>query len=292
MRILLTGPVSLKFKEKLKTLGEVDYNEVDETKLREIIGNYEVIVLRSRTRVAAETIKKAKKLKIIARYGKGLDNIDVKAAEKAGIKVINAPTASVSSVAEHTIMLMLAAMRQLPTAAMSIVRGRWDKDAIMGMELAGKTVGLLGYGKIGRATAGRLRAFGCKIIFYDKEYYDYGRVELDEVFKQSDVVSIHLPLDKDTYHLVNDEKLSMMKDGSFLINTARGAILDMAALEKHANRLGGIGIDVFEEEPPRIKPFMMKTNMILTPHISANTAEARRRVGEELFDRLKEMLGR
>jgi len=292
MRILLTDPVSLKFKEKLKELGEVDYKDVNENELQKIVRDYDVVVLRSDTEMSADTIAKAKNLKVIARYGVGTDNIDIAAAKKAGIHIVNAPTASITSVAEHTIALLLAVIRQLPTAHQSVIDGSWNKNAILGMELSGKTIGILGYGQVGRAVAERLRSFGCRIIFNDLAIYDEGWVTLDELLKRSDVLCINVPLTKETNHFIDDKKLSLMQDGAFIINTARGAVIDIDALEKHSERLGGIGLDVYENEPPKIKPFMKNWNVVLTPHVASNTTEARRRIGYELFDRIKKALNR
>lgn len=287
MRILLTDPVSFKFKEKLKELGEVDYKEVDETGLKKIIGEYEVVVVRSDTRVDKDTIALGKNLKVIARYGVGLDNIDVNTAKAAGIALVNAPTASSTSVAEHTIALLLAVIRQLPTANQSVLDGSWNKNSILGMELSGKTVGILGYGQVGRAVAQRLRSFGCRIIFNDIAVYDEGWTPLQEMLESSDVVCVTVPLTSETHHLIDDAKLSLLQDGAFIINTSRGGVIDMDALEKHYERLGGVGLDVYEEEPPKIRPFMKNWNVVLTPHVASNTTEARKRIGMELFDMIK-----
>lgn len=290
MKILVTGPVHLKMKKKLETIGEVDYREVSGKELEDVIGDYEIVVLRAETVVDAKMIEKAKKLKILAKYGVGLDHIDIKAAEKAGIKVLNAPTSSTTSVAEHAIMLTLATIRQLPTANKSVLNGEWNKNAILGMELEGKTVGLLGYGMIGRAIASRLRAFGCNIIFTDPNVFMNGKVQIDQLFEKSDILVITAPLNKSTYHLVDEEKLRKMQEGAFLINVSRGAVIDMDGLEISVARLGGVGLDVFEEEPPKIRPFMKQDNVILTPHVASNTTEARIDVARELFERIKREL--
>ncbi len=290
MKILVTGPVNFKFKKKLETLGEVDYEEVDKKGLRDAIGEYEVVVIRSHMEVDAKTLSKAKKLKVLARYGVGVDNIDLEAAEEMGIKVVNAPTSSTTSVAEHAIALILAVVRQLPNANWSVVSGEWNRNAILGMELAGKTVGFLGYGRIGKATAARLRAFGCNIIFHDPAVYDEGWVEMEELFKKSDILVVCVPLTEETFHLVDGKKLALMQKGAFLVNVARGEVVDTDALEESIENLGGVCLDVFEEEPPEIRPFMKKDNVILTPHVAANTTEARIRVGYEVFDRIKEAL--
>lgn len=231
--------------------------------------------------------KLAPNLKAIARFGVGVDNIDLEKAQEYGIKVSNVPGGNANAVAELTVGLILSMLRNIPSLQQSARRGYWDRR--VGEELAGKTVGLLGFGHIAQMVAKKLQGFDVKLIAFDK-YPNIGkanelRVELvssDEVLQQSDVISMHLPSLKETYHMMSDEQFSMMKASAYFVNTARGALVDEKALHSalQAERIAGAAIDVYEQEPVSAdNPLFQLDNLIATPHTAAETAETYHRVG-------------
>ncbi len=242
----------------------------------------EAVIVRSRTKVNRDFIDSAPKLRLIVRAGVGLDNVDLKYAEEKGITVRNTPTATVVSVAELTLALMLAAARHLPKAHATTKAGMWEKKRLKGTELYGKTLGVVGMGRIGRAVAERARCFGMEVVYYDiVEVEGYRRLSLEELFAEANVVTLHLPLNEGTRGLINYDLMSRMREGAILINTARGGLIPtrdlMRVLEEGKIT---VALDVFEEEPP--PPDLLKyDNLIVTPHIGAQTREAQRRAAEE-----------
>jgi len=230
--------------------------------------------------------KLAPKLKAIARFGVGVDNIDLEKAKEYGIRVTNVPAGNANAVAELTVGLILSAMRKIPVLHQSARQGYWDRT--VGEELAGKTVGLLGFGNIAQMVARKLQGFDVKLIAFDK-YPNLPKAEElqvemagpDEVFGRSDVVSMHLPSLKETHHMMNDEAFAKMKPGSFFVNTARGALVDEKALYRalKENKIAGAAIDVYEQEPAAAdNPLFQLDNLITTPHTAAETVETYRRV--------------
>lgn len=230
--------------------------------------------------------KLAPKLKAIARFGVGVDNIDLEKAKEHGIRVTNVPAGNANAVAELTVGLILSAMRKIPMLHQSARRGYWDRT--VGEELAGKTVGLLGFGNIAQMVARKLRGFDVKLIAFDKypnllkaEELQVEMAGPDEVLGRSDVVSMHLPSLKETHHMMNDEAFAKMKPGSFFVNTARGALVDEKALYRalKENKIAGAAIDVYEQEPAAAdNPLFQLDNLITTPHTAAETVETYRRV--------------
>ncbi len=286
----------LRSKEKL----EVTAEHLDKEKLIEIMPEVEVLVVRSATKVTADVIEAGKKLRIIARAGVGLDNIDVEKAKEKGIKVLNTPGASAISVAELAIGMMFALSRHIVRGTIDLKEGRWTKKQLKGVELYGKTLGVIGLGKIGREVAKRAIALGMKVIAYDpyvKETdLDVELVELDELYERSDYITVHVPLTEETKHMINDQTISKMKDGVFIINCARGGIVDEKALLKalKEGKIAGAGLDVFETEPPNTdveKELLSLENVVATPHIGASTKEAQKRVGKEIVQKIFEELG-
>ncbi len=263
---------------------EVDYEpKITKEDLLAKVGNYDALVVRSRTKVDAEVIARAKRLKIVGRPGTGLDNIDLRAANARGVEVVNSPEALVEAVAEHVVGLMLALARSIPAADASMKAGRWEKELFVGAELKGKTLGIAGMGRIGRRVAEIARALGMSLLGYDvievsqETLASLGcrMVDLDSLFASADFITLHVPLTTETRHMVDPRRISLMKKNSFLINTSRGEVIDEAALARAlmAGEIGGAALDVFEREPPSVE-MATAPNLIMTPHIGGQTKDA------------------
>ncbi|MEM1579825.1 MAG: hydroxyacid dehydrogenase [Nitrososphaerota archaeon] len=266
----------------------VDYfPEISREKLLEIIHEYDAMIVRDRTKITYEILDKASKLKIIVRAGSGLDNIDVEHALKKDIKVFNTPDAVSDSVAELTIGLMIMLSRKLYQAVDSLKKGLWLKNNLMGFELSGKTVGIIGVGRIGSRVAKIAKALNMKILLYDivKVSEDLVRevggvqVDLETLLRESDYVTLHVPLTPETEKMIGERELKIMKKTAFLINTARGKIVDSEALYKALIErwIAGVALDVYEVEPPLNLKLLQLDNVVCTPHIGAQTIEARRK---------------
>ncbi|MFQ6104561.1 MAG: hydroxyacid dehydrogenase [Candidatus Glassbacteria bacterium] len=294
MKVLVSDPISQDSLDVLKSSGEFKVDvitELDEDGLVETISPYECIVVRSRTKVTKKVIEAAGNLKLIVRGGVGLDNIDLEAAKEKGIKVLNTPGTNAESVAELTIGLMLCLARQIPQAHATLVEGRWEKKKFRGFELGGKTLGIIGMGRIGRSVSAKAAALGMTVLGYDPYVEDdvirrakANPATLDEIRRASDFLTIHVPISQETKNLVDSEFLAGVKDGIRIINCARGGIVDEAALLKaiESGKVGGAAFDVFESEPPGKSPLFEKECVIGTPHIGAATVEAQERVGKEV----------
>jgi D-3-phosphoglycerate dehydrogenase / 2-oxoglutarate reductase len=264
------------------------------------LGRADALLVRSSTQVTEELLRSAPRLKVIGRAGIGVDNIDVPAASRRGIAVMNAPGANTVSAAEHTIALLFALVRQIPPAVDSMRRGEWDRKRFGGTELRGKTLGLVGLGRIGMHVAGIARALGMDVIAFDpylaeEKAADLGvtLMSLEEVLKLADVVSLHAPLTDATRHLLNAERLALMKPGAVVVNAARGALIDDNALVDavKSGRLAGAALDVFEPEPlPADSVLRSCEKIILTPHLAASTQEAQHRVADEICDSIRKAL--
>lgn len=238
------------------------------------IPEYDGLIVRSRTKVTGEVIRKAASLKIIGRVGSGVDNIDVAAAKTKNVTVVNAPDSNSQSVAEHAVGLMLALLRKYPSAFSSMKEGLWLKKELTGSELNGKTVGIVGYGRIGKIVGKIVTAFGAKVVIFSRSYQI---CTLPALFEKSDIITIHLPFTTDTEKIITYSLMSKMKPGAYLVNTSRGEITDEEGLYKllTARAIAGAALDVFSEEPlPADSKFRKLDNCILTPHISASTKEA------------------
>ncbi len=301
--ILICDPIAENGIEMLRKHATVDdRGGIESRKLAEIIHQYEGMVVRGRTKVPANLLEKASKLKIIARAGVGVDNIDVQAAKKYGVSVVNTPTATTISVAEHTLALLLAFARRIPQANAGLKAGKWNKKSITGMELSGKTLGIIGVGRIGQAVADRARSFGMDILGYDPliseadlKSVGITPAPLDSLYAQADVISIHAPLTIETKGMIGAAAFAKMKPGAILISTARGGIVDETALLENVNsgHLAGAALDVFESEPPRDSKLISHPNVVATPHIAAQTPEAQRRAAqhaaEEIIRKMKDL---
>ncbi|OQR78007.1 D-3-phosphoglycerate dehydrogenase-like [Tropilaelaps mercedesae] len=267
--------------------------KTDHTKeqLIDAIKEYDALVVRSATKVTADVINAAEKLKVIGRAGTGVDNIDCDAATARGILVINAPSGNTLAAAEMTCAFIVSLSRDIAAACASLKAGRWDRKAFMGNELNGKTLGIIGLGRIGREVATRMQSFGMRTIGYDpiipaeaSAKFGVQSMSLEELWPQCDYITVHTPLIPQTKNLVNAAMLSRCKRGVKIVNCARGGIVNesdlLAALE--SGQVSGAGFDVFEEEPPKNTAFIAHPKVICTPHLGANTAEAQSRVAIEI----------
>ena len=304
MRVLICDPIHADGLAILRTAGfQVDdQTEIDRAKLAEVIPNYEVAIVRGRTKIDSNMIKTARNLRIIGRAGVGLDNIDVEAAKTAGIQVWNTPGAPSTSVAELTIGLILSLLRRVPLADREMKAGRWIKNQLMGEELQGKKVGVIGRaGRIGNEVSRILTVgFQAEVLGYDVIKprgvpglsYDFTE-SLEELLQKSEIVTIHVPYTPQTHHLLDGKRLSMMRKGSYLVNTSRGDIVDGPSLLEllRKGQLAGAGLDVFHLEPPVDeweKAIVSFPNgvTVATSHIGAQTLQAQRRESVELAEKI------
>ena len=260
----------------------------DRPALLEAIADAHAILVRSATKVDAEAIAAARSLKVIARAGVGLDNVDIKAATTAGVMVVNAPTSNIISAAELTVGHILSLARHIPAAHAALAQGEWKRSAYTGVELYEKTVGIIGLGRIGALIAARLQAFGVEVIAYDP-YITAARaqqlgvqtVSLDELLERSDFITIHMPKTPETTGMIGAEQLARMKPSAYVVNVARGGLIDEDALHDAlvAKTIAGAGLDVFVQEPPKESPLLALPNVVVTPHLGASTDEAQEKAG-------------
>lgn len=255
------------------------------------IADYDALIVRGRTKVTAPLLEAAARLKVVGRAGVGVDNIDLEAAKARGVTVVNAPVSTTLAVAELTFGLLLALAREIPRADSSMKQGHWLKKELEGAELNGKTLGILGMGRIGAEVARRARAFGMNVLGYDPLLTPEqirGRVaepvDRDELLARSDFISLHLPLTAETRGMLNAERFAKMKDGARLVCAARGGIIDEAALfdALESGKIAGAALDVFESEPPGATELVGHPKVIATPHVGAQTAEAQSRAAEDI----------
>jgi D-3-phosphoglycerate dehydrogenase / 2-oxoglutarate reductase len=257
--------------------------------LEKRIGEFDGILIRSETKLTPELIARAERLKVIGRAGTGVDNVDVEAATKRGIVVANAPEANSIAAAEHTLALMLALCRNVPEAHTSLAGGKWDRASFKGAELYGKTLGVLGFGRIGQLVAARAQAFEMPVIAYDKfvtaerfrELGAEGVDDRDELFARADFISLHLPKTPETFGIINEESIAKMRDGVRIVNCARGELVDLDALLAglESGKVAGAALDVFPEEPFEGHAITERSDVVVTPHLGASTAEAQDRAG-------------
>ncbi|MBU3192168.1 D-2-hydroxyacid dehydrogenase [Clostridium bowmanii] len=293
IRVLVTDGMEKSAIEDLKAKGfEVVEQFYQPEMLGEALKDFDVIVVRSATKVRKPIIDiaaQAGRLKLVIRGGVGVDNIDVAYAMEKGIKVTNTPNASSASVAELALAHMFAISRFINISNVSMRQGKWDKKKYEGVEISGKTLGLVGFGRISRELAKKASALGMTVIYTDiigkaKDCDDYEFCELNDVLKRADYLSLHIPFFKEQGALIGKDQLAMMKDGAFLINCARGGVVDeIALLEALDNgKLAGAGIDVFVEEPTKNEKLVNHPKVSVTPHIGAATKEAQTRIGAEI----------
>jgi D-3-phosphoglycerate dehydrogenase len=285
LKILVREQIADAGIELLRDRFDVDVDT--DSSLEEIVGNYDALIVRSATKVTADLIGRATKLKVIGRAGVGVDNVDVDAATRRGIVVANAPESNVVSAAEHAIGLLLALARNIPQAHAALVEGRWERSKWGGIELADKVLGVLGFGRIGRQVARRALGLQMKVVAYDpfvsgERFRELGveSASFDAVLERADFLTLHLPLTDDTRGSIDAAAIARMRDGARLINAARGELVDEAALVAalESGKLAGAAIDVFSQEPYD-GPLLQAPNVVVTPHLAASTEEAQDRAG-------------
>jgi D-3-phosphoglycerate dehydrogenase / 2-oxoglutarate reductase len=302
MKILVADSVSQKALEVLQTEDSwkvIFLPKQKDLSLTEEIKDADALVVRSATKVTADLLEHAPKLRAVGRAGVGVDNVDLEAATHKGVVVMNTPGGNAKSVAEQTLGLMVALARRIPQAAASMKAGQWEKKKLTGMELRGKTLGLIGFGRIGAEVARLARAFEMTVLAYDPyvtarlaAQQDVKLVSLDELLAGSDYVSLHSSLSPETLHLLNAERLAKAKRGVRIINCARGELIDekalLAALE--SGQVAGAALDVFEVEPPKDSPLVKHPSVIATPHIAGSTEEAQEIVGIAIAEQVRDFL--
>ena len=303
IKILVSDPLH---EEGLKILNNEKKFQVDvkpkqtPDELKKTIKGYDAVIVRSATKLTKDIIEAADTLRLIGRAGVGLDNVDVAAASKKGIMVVNAPAGNTMSTAEHTFSMIAALSRNIAQADHSMKTGKWEKKKFMGVELYGKTLGIIGLGRIGAEVAKRALSFGMKIIAYDPflpneqaERIGIELADLDKVIKESDYITVHTPLTDDTRYILNEKAFKKMKKGVRIINCARGGIVEEAALIKalSGGGIGGAALDVFEKEPlDPASPLLKFDNVILTPHLGASTEEAQVNVSIDIANTVRDAL--
>lgn len=298
MRVLVPEPLAEEGIRELRKEVKVDVlTDLDRQGFLDIIGEYDAVIVRSSTRIDKEAIDRGWRLKVVGRAGIGLDNIDVEAATRRGLLVVNAPQSNIISAAEHSVALLLALARQIPAADASLRSGKWERSKFNGVELYGKTLGVVGLGRIGTLVAQRLAAFGMHLLVYDP-YVTESRAanlgatlaaDLDEVCRQADFITIHLPKTSETKGLIGSKQFAVMKPGVRIINAARGGIMDEQALIDAHERgiVAGAAIDVFDKEPPPADhPLFKVPEFVVTPHLGASTQEAQEKAGTSIAEQV------
>ena len=299
MKILICDQLNEKVLDELKTLGEcfdVSLSDNKDVEINKNIIDSEVVVIRSGTVLDREILEIGKNIKIIARCGVGVDNIDLEYAKQREIAVTNAPSANIISVVELTASLILNAARKIPQADQSLKNGKWERASFMGVELYGKKLGIVGFGKAGKLLAERMMSFGMQIVFYDPYIKEWDgpeqSIDLDTLLSTSDVVSVHVIKTDETKNLLSKDKLDLMKNGSIIVNTSRGGVLDEDHLIEllSSGHLYGAGLDVYENEPPPNTEQFRNLNITSTPHIGASTKEAQLKAGLDTVENIKKIL--
>lgn len=295
MKVLVTEKLSQAGLDLLSSEFQVDVRtELAAGGLAEAIGPYEALVVRSQTQVDASVLEAGTNLKVVARAGIGLDNVDIQAATRRGVMVVNAPQSNVLSAAEHTMALLLALARNVPQAHAALTGGAWERERFQGVELHGKTLGVVGLGRVGAMVAQRALAFGMRIVAFDP-YVSKDRAkqlgveivpDLTPLLVQADFVTIHLPRTQETDGLIGGPELALMKPNARLVNTSRGGIVGEGALAEAlgAGVIAGAALDVFEEEPVTSHPLFGRENVVVTPHLGASTAEAQEKAGTAIAE--------
>jgi D-3-phosphoglycerate dehydrogenase len=303
MKVLISDNLAPVGEQILKEAGlEVDIKTgLPSEELKAIIPEYDGLVIRSATKVTAEIIEAAANLKVVGRAGIGLDNVDVAAASKRGIIVMNAPDGNATTAAEHAISMMMALSRNIPQATASMKEGKWEKKKFMGREITGKTLGIVGIGRIGSIVADRAKGLRMNVIAFDPhmpgeivEKMGVELLSLDELCRRADYISVHVPFTKETKHILSTEQFKLMKRGSMLIDCARGGVVDEAALYEalNAGEIAGAALDVFQTEPTTLDncPLLGLHNFICTPHLGASTSEAQENVAVAIAEQMASCL--
>jgi len=299
MKILVCDQLQEVVLNQLLELGEITDISGSSNKHEELLNHIieaEIVVIRSSTHLTKEILEHAKKIKIIARCGVGIDNVDVEFAKSREIFVTNAPTANLISLVEHTIGLILSTARRIHESNVSTKSGKWEKTKFVGLELHKKQLGIIGFGKAGKLLSERLKSFGMKVVFYDPFVSDWEGeeqgVELDYLLSSSDVVSVHVIKTPQTENLLSKEKLNLLKPNAILVNTSRGGIVDEEYLVDlvNSNKIFGAALDVFDKEPIEENNKILDSNILITPHIGASTIEAQLKAGLDTVQNIKKIL--
>lgn len=296
-RILLTDNLDRSCRETCIRRGlEADIRDnLTRDQLLEIIGEYDGLIVRSSTHVDSDLLRKANKLRVLGRAGAGVDNIDVEMATRFGVVVMNTPGGNSISAAEHTMALMLSMARHIPEACASLRQGKWERSKFTGMELSGKTLGILGLGQVGREIAKRAQSFGLKTIGYDPVLsveiaakMGVELVSIEELLRRSDIITVHTPLNEETRGLIGHSQFELCKEGVKIVNCARGGIIDEDALLRalESGKVGGAALDVFEKEPPIGNSLIQHPNVVATPHLGASTSEAQEKVSRQIAEQV------
>jgi len=297
-RVIVTERIADEGIELLKTVLEVDYrDDITREELLKVIGDYDALIVRSVTKVNEELISHGQpRLKVVGRAGNGVDNIDVDVCTRYGVVVANTPDSNTISAAEQTISLLLSSSRFTAEANVFLKAGNWDRKPFRGSELYGKTVGIVGLGRIGSMVATRLKSFNMKVVAYDPYITDerferFGaekKETLQELMQEVDFITVHTPRNEETMHMINEEMFKLAKDGIRVVNCARGGIIKEAALIEGltSGKIASAGLDVFEKEPATENPLFKFRNVVVTPHLGADTHEAQKRVGENIAEQV------
>jgi len=299
-RILVAEPLAEEGLAILRTDHDVEVRTgLERSEFLRILPEYDALIVRSQVQADAEAVAAGTRLAVIGRAGVGVDNIDLAAATEAGIAVVNAPTGNTIAAAEHTLALLFSLARHVPAADASLRRGEWKRSLFTGVELRGKTLGIVGLGKVGMAIADRARGMEMDIVGHDPFVTEEAAalhavhlLPLRDLLARADAVTVHVPLTRSTRNLIGAPEIALMKSGAFLVNVARGGVIDEAALAAALTegRLGGAAVDVFTEEPPKDSPLLSAPKTILTPHLGASTAEAQTRVAVEAAEQVLDVL--
>ena len=299
MKILICDNLNQQVYKELETIGDcfdISKSASKDEDLANHIKDSEIVVIRSATKLTKEVLDKAEQLKIIARCGVGIDNVDLDFAKSKNIFVTNSPSANLISVVELTVALIISASRKLSLADSHLKKGEWNRSEFLGNELYGKTLGIVGFGKAGRLVADRMKSFGMSIVFYDPYVTDWNgseeSVKLDDLLRTADVVSIHVIKTKDTENLISKDMLDLLKPSSIIVNTSRGGVLDEDYLFEllESEKIFGAGLDVYSNEPPENVDRYNGLNLVTTPHIGASTNEAQLKAGLETIENIKKIL--
>nr|WP_046496207.1 phosphoglycerate dehydrogenase [Syntrophomonas zehnderi] len=296
-RVIVSERIAEEGLQLLRSELDVDYRDgISRSELLDIIDQYDALIVRSVTQVNEELVKKATRLKVVGRAGNGIDNIDVDACTRYGIIVANTPDSNTISAAEQTISLLLSSVRNTAWANDVLKAGTWDRKPFRGTELYGKTVGIVGLGRIGSMVATRLKAFNMNVIAYDPYIADerferFGAEKkntLEELAQEADIITVHTPRNEETMHLINEDILAVAKNGVGLVNCARGGIIKESAIIEglESGKISSVGLDVFEKEPATGNPLFNYSRVVCTPHLGADTYEAQKRVGENIAEQV------
>lgn len=301
-KILVSDPLSEHGIEALLEAEDVQVDQNTELSAQELLAaipNYDALLVRSQTQVTSDVLASAQKLKVVGRAGVGVDNIDLQAATNNGVVVVNAPDGNTISASEHTTAMMMASARRIPQAYASLSAGKWDRKAFRGVELNDKTLGVIGFGRIGTEVAKRAQAFHMQIVAYDPflteeraQKMGVTKATVDEVCAQADFLTVHTPMTKETRHLIAAQQFQNMKQGVRVVNCARGGIIDEKALYDAicSGKVAGAALDVFESEPPTDSPLLELPEVVVTPHLGASTEEAQENVAVAVSEEILQVL--